>query len=543
MKQLSYANLKVLIADDFSNFRYTINGMLSKLGINQIEQAANGDDVLRQCQSGRFDVILCDYDLGLGRNGQQVLEELRFRKLINKQTVFIIISANASKEVVMAAYDCAPDDYLMKPITAKMLEQRITRLLNQRAALAKVHAALDGGQTDTAARILTDISIGDGRYAVAAQKLLGEVFIQRGELAKAERLYTKALEKRRLDWARLGQAKVKQLMGDSDTAGVWLEQIVQDHPLFLPAYDALAENWHSRNDPVQSQATLQRSVAISPRSILRQKNLAATAEQNQDFETALYALKAVVRLGELSCHAVAEDSFNLARVAAKNVERKTHPAEPLLSEALEQLDIAREKFVLNNEQLARADILEGHALLLQGQEELGNHAISQAAVRIQQLNVGLETNLETLAALQAQGDEQSVQDFVDLLLTQYADDQEALQQLDILLAEPVSDSNQEMIATVNREGIDLYNASRFDEAIECFEKVLDIFPKHLGVHLNIVQSLVGKLKEGSGGDETAQKTRESLRLIESLIAPGNSHYPRFERLKKMAASCLEESRA
>lgn len=117
MSELNYNHLRVLMADDFSNFRATVNGMLGKLGVQQVDLGSNGAGVLEACQHKTLDVILCDHDLGPGRNGQQLLELLRHNKLISHRSIFIVVSADAAKDVVMAAYDCDPDDYLMKPAT------------------------------------------------------------------------------------------------------------------------------------------------------------------------------------------------------------------------------------------------------------------------------------------------------------------------------------------------------------------------------------------------------------------------------------------
>ncbi len=539
--EVNYSRLKVLVADDFSNFRSTINSMLGKLGVNSVDTAANGQEVLNLCQRNRYDVILCDYDLGPGKNGQQVLEELRASTLITRKSLFIVISADAAKDVVMAAYDCEPDDYLMKPITAKMLQQRMSRLLMQRQALGPAFCAVESGQNDKAIAMLIDMSIAEGRYAVAAQKLLGEMFLLKGDLNKAEKLYVKALQERQLDWARLGLARVKQRKGELEVAGDWLEKIVSDNPLYLPAYDCLAENWRQLKESQLQQETVQRSIDISPRSILRHKNLAIVAEQNDDLGTALKALRSVVKLGELSCHARPEDGLNFARVASLNIERQLQPVEPLASEAVDVLDLLRERFPLTREQALRADLLEGRALVLGGQMQLGRAKVDNAERAMSRLDpVPLDLQLERVAALQALGDTERAEQFVAELVDDYGHDQEVLERLDALLPEPVSDSSREMIASVNREGIELYNQHRFDEAIQCFEKVLHNFPRHVGVHLNIVQSLIGKLKEGMRDENTTRQAEESLGIIGSLVAPGHAQFARYERLKAMAATSLAE---
>ena len=69
--------LQVLIADDFENSRQSIRKILLSVGIENIHVTATGKGVLDECKSKKFDLILCDYNLGHGKNGQQVLEEVR----------------------------------------------------------------------------------------------------------------------------------------------------------------------------------------------------------------------------------------------------------------------------------------------------------------------------------------------------------------------------------------------------------------------------------------------------------------------------------
>lgn len=539
MTEINYSKLRMLIADDFSNFRATVNAMLGKLGVYQVDAASNGGDVIDKCEHKTYDVILCDYDLGPGKNGQQVLEELRFRKLIAKKTLFILVSADATKDVVMAAYDCEPDDYLMKPINAKMLQQRMTRLLRQRQALHGVFAALDADDSRRAIALLIDLSLNDNRHARAAQKILGELFISEGELNKAEKLYTKALETRPVDWARLGLARVKHLKGELDTAGDWLEKIVQENPLYLPAYDMLASNWEQQGHNQQVQATVQRSVSISPKSILRHKRLAQVAERNGDYVTALQALRSTVRLGELSCHASADDNFNFARVASTTLEQKLHPAEPLMKEAVEVINSARSRFPLSRDEITRADLLAARVFAQAGRHESAKPLVDAAEASVRRdTEVPLDVNIERILALQSLGEHEQAEALLHELLQKYAYDQQALEKLDALLAEPVSETNRALIATVNREGIELYNQARFDEAIDCFEKVRRIFPRHVGVHLNIVQSLIGKLRAGQKDARTLSNTEQALATIGSLVEPDHSQYARFQRLQEMATTSM-----
>ena len=88
-----YKNLKVLIVDDFNSFRMTLNKIMYDLGFRQIDGVASGDEASALCAKGHYDLILCDYNLGQGKNGQQLLEELRINKRLKAEDVFILLSA------------------------------------------------------------------------------------------------------------------------------------------------------------------------------------------------------------------------------------------------------------------------------------------------------------------------------------------------------------------------------------------------------------------------------------------------------------------
>jgi tetratricopeptide (TPR) repeat protein len=533
--EVNFNKLRFLVADDFSNFRGTVNGMLGKMGVFHVDMASNGADVLEKCQRKAYDVILCDYNLGSGKNGQQVLEELRFRQLISHKTLFMLISAEATKDVVMAAYDCVPDDYLMKPINTGVLQQRLVRLLAQRLALSHVYNALYNGDHKRAMGLLIEISVSGGRHARFAQKLLGELFIKEGELSKAEKLYTKVMEERPVDWARLGLAQVRHLKGDLDLAGEWLQKIVNDNPLYLPAYDILASNWEKRGQLDQVQEVIQQSVLVSPKSILRQKRLAQVAENNGDLMTALSASRSVIRLGNLSCHATPEDGLGFARLACLSLEKKLPVESSIIDDALSVISETKTRFELTKDQIVSADLVIARAYANEGDLDLARpHWESAEEFMDKSSDASLEVNIDRIRALIALGNKEAADQLLHELLQFYSYDQAALEKLDALLAEPVSEANRALISSVNREGIDLYNQGRFDEAIECFEKVQRMFTRHIGIQLNIVQSLIGKIREGSDEEKSTEMLKAFLKDISAVIDPDHSQYSRFLRLKNMA---------
>ena len=137
-----YRHQKMLIIDDFAEFRISLKGMVQQLGVLEIDMAASGEIALEKCQMVRYDIILSDYNLGEGKDGQQVLEELIHRDLLKPTTVYVMITAENTTEMVMGALEHTPDSYLTKPFTKALLKSRLDKLLAKKIALAKVNKAI-----------------------------------------------------------------------------------------------------------------------------------------------------------------------------------------------------------------------------------------------------------------------------------------------------------------------------------------------------------------------------------------------------------------
>ena len=531
---IKYKNLSVLVADDFSNFRSTVNSMLLGLGVQNIDMASNGDEILDFCSRYNYDIILSDYNLGEGRNGQHILEELRFRNMISWRNIFIMVSAESSRNIVMSAYDCEPNDYLMKPITTRMLERRIDRLLKLRDKLTPVHESLDRGDEQHAVDALIDMSLEEDRYSTHSQKMLGELFLKRGEFNKAEKLYTKTLEVRQLEWARLGLAKVKQKVGELETAGRWLNRIVEDNPLFLPAYDVLADNWDQIGDKQASQETVARAVEVSPMSILRQKRLANTAIENGDTHVALEALRKAVRLGRLSCHGSAQDSLNFARIVIGGVLSGKDLPNTVFAESVEMLETAIHQYNLSEDD---SEDFEEISERVKAAEQGDYYTTTEfKAIREEDLEekTPIDPELEQVNNLISEGKENEANWLLDKLKIKFEYDESSLKKLDKYLDEPVSETNRELVSDINREGISLYSEGRYDESLASFEKARKLFPKHMGIQLNIAQCLIGKLKLQSDDQDVFQLCMDSLDVVQESISEENSQYDRFTKLRKLA---------
>ncbi|MGZ6191756.1 MAG: response regulator [Syntrophales bacterium] len=51
---------KVLVVEDFLNFRLTLRTMLKSFNISYIDEAATGEEAIEKMSSKKYDIVLCD---------------------------------------------------------------------------------------------------------------------------------------------------------------------------------------------------------------------------------------------------------------------------------------------------------------------------------------------------------------------------------------------------------------------------------------------------------------------------------------------------
>ncbi|NHN37485.1 response regulator [Pseudomaricurvus alcaniphilus] len=529
-----YAALKILVVDDFHSFRATLGRLLAEFGCDDVTTVMNGPQALAACRKHKFDVVLCDYNLGEGPNGQQVLEELRQRNLLARDSLFLLVSAESSQAIVLSAYDYSPDAYLTKPINGKSLQQRLDRLLRQRDAMAPIYARLAAGKIDAAIGLAEQAIAAGSRYSYACQRLLGNLYMQQDRISEAEKLYTGVLEMRPLDWAQVGLAQVKRAQGDLPTAIQWLQRIIDDNPFCLPAYDALAEVYRQLGEADKTQQVMQAAVAVSPLSILRQAELAHTAAANRDLEVASRAYGRCVKLGENSCHDHQDNHLQYGRVTAAWIRESQLPnALDLAKDGLRVLGNVPRRFELGAVQRQQVSLLECQLLSARGEDKSAQELLKDVEENIELPGDSLDLQLDLVATLKTLRLDERAEQVLKSLVEQYCGDQPALQRIDLWLEEPVSERNRKLVAELNREGIGFYDANNYARALDSFKRACRLFPHHPGVQLNLLQALVADMKQHGCSGEGMELSASLCQRIQQTVQPGGEEFNRFKQLQQV----------
>jgi tetratricopeptide (TPR) repeat protein len=531
-----YRNLKFLVVDDFENFRLSIRQMIRAFGVEKIEVAGNGEDAVARCEYEEFDIILCDYNLGSGKSGQQVLEELRHNKILKHTGIFILITAETSKDMVMGALEYLPDGYITKPITKAVLQKRLDAMIEQREVLKPINEAIDAEQIDRAIELINKEIRYETKYITWCMRKLASLYYQKGDHERAAKIYKDVLSTRDIGWARLGLSKVLVATGDYEGAINGLNKLLASNPNLIEAYDCLAEAQIKHGKARDAQKTLAKAVEISPHAILRQKKLAEVCVRNKDVEGAADAYRHSVKLGHNSVHESPENYLNLGRCLSDLAEGDTSDhGKKQAKEAIHILGRASKKFKEDDQLQANALLIEARVHKGQGDEQKSQNAMAMAKEKVDMSNTSADTALEFAKTLYAMGDEAEAEKVLSDLAAKNSDNKEVMGHIEELLDEPVSLQNRVKARKLNKGGITAFEAGDLDEAIKVFEEALEVTPKHPALNLNIVQVMLKQIRKQGGNPQLKAKCEKCLENVKHIPSQ-HRQYKRFQSLQKKVAA-------
>jgi two-component system chemotaxis response regulator CheY len=114
---------RCLVADDSSTMRKIILRSLNAVGVNDITEAADGEEAIKLFGDGSFNLVLTDWNMP-GKSGLEVIQAIR---TTNKEVPIIMVTTEAEKSRVLEAIQAGVSDYLVKPFTADTLREKLAK--------------------------------------------------------------------------------------------------------------------------------------------------------------------------------------------------------------------------------------------------------------------------------------------------------------------------------------------------------------------------------------------------------------------------------
>jgi DNA-binding response OmpR family regulator len=528
---VDFSDKRILIVDDHVGMRSSLRTILSAFGVVYSEMAGTANDAIRRLQGKSYDIIICDYFLGDGSDGQQLLEQLRHNKLIKLQTVFVMVTAERVYERVVSAVELAPDDYLIKPFTAEVLRLRLERVLQKKQAFAPIHALIDEGRIADAIKVCAQAVQPGGKYTIDLLRLLAELYVTQGNFEEAEKIYQRVMEMRAIPWARMGLARMLHFQGKEQEAESLLEQVVQDAPEYMAAYDLLAKVYDANDRAQDAQQTLAKAVASSPYTMHRQKQMGEIALRNNDLETAERAFEHVVERGKTSFFREPDDYANLSRVKMELGK---------VDEALNAVREMRKSFNDSPDVKFAAAVTESLIHHRTGNNQAANSAL-EAALKLKEenhLKPGEGLSLDLATSCLQQGKETEAKAIVENLVCNNHESASLIQKAKDIFTKAgraaegssLVDGSVKSIIQLNNEGVRKAQQGDLEGSVRLLTEAAEKLPDNLQIVLNAAQVLLVFLDKRGWNDSFM----ESARYYLSLARKKDASNPKLLAVNKLA---------
>jgi DNA-binding response OmpR family regulator len=525
MTKYNYDNMRFLIVDNIKPSQEILKQFVMGLTTKKVDSTHYAQDVASICQQRSYDVIFLGYDLGDNqKNGQQILEELRVNGYINRHCIVILITAEMSQAMVLAALEHKPDHYLCKPYTLSELEKRLNSCLHKKMAMTSIYQALDDNDPQLVINHCKHALSIDTPYKTECLGILARQYFELDKFDLAKRIYLAHQHTANCQWATIGLGKLALHEKKLSQAEKLFKLLIKDYPLYLSSYDWLAVTYEEQFHHILAEEILEQALLLSPRSLTRLKKYAHLCFHNERFDKATTAYERNYNLAQNSIHHCADNTIkyvqalieyapSLPLVDAKKINNKAFSFLKQMARDFKDSDIKVQShflaaclFAITKErQLANDEIKRGERILTIEHGNIESSKLNDISLTLKKLN---RNDLATKILITRESSEQT-QVTGNIEIQHFTMKDRA--QADI------------------EEGLALYTQKKYHQATLKLQDASTMFPKHIGIKLNLTQILLAAYDQDNQTVKGLNKAKALLLELTRLDLNNNE----LERLKKM----------
>jgi two-component system, chemotaxis family, chemotaxis protein CheY len=120
------SNMKILVVDDMSTMRRIVKNIMKQLGFPNVEEAENGQDALDKLRAESFGLVISDWNMPV-MTGIDLLRAIRADDKL-KAIPVLMVTAEAQKENLIEAVKAGVSNYIVKPFTAEVLQEKMNKI-------------------------------------------------------------------------------------------------------------------------------------------------------------------------------------------------------------------------------------------------------------------------------------------------------------------------------------------------------------------------------------------------------------------------------
>lgn len=118
--------MRILVVDDFNTMRRIVKNILKQLGFENVGEAENGQEALEVLKKEKFDFVITDWNMPV-MNGLDLLKAIKADAAL-KDIPVMMVTAEAQQQNIVEAVKSGASNYIVKPFTAEVLEEKINKI-------------------------------------------------------------------------------------------------------------------------------------------------------------------------------------------------------------------------------------------------------------------------------------------------------------------------------------------------------------------------------------------------------------------------------
>ncbi|MBS0965022.1 response regulator [Acetobacter okinawensis] len=120
------SQIKALIVDDQASIRQVLANSMAEIGFTNIAQRKDGKEALEYLDQNPTHLVISDFNMPV-MDGLALLRAVRSNPKIQK-VAFIILTGEASKDLVQEAVKAGVNNFLAKPYTVSKLREVLEKV-------------------------------------------------------------------------------------------------------------------------------------------------------------------------------------------------------------------------------------------------------------------------------------------------------------------------------------------------------------------------------------------------------------------------------
>ncbi|TCS72420.1 tetratricopeptide repeat protein [Sulfuritortus calidifontis] len=512
-----FDRLRYMVIEDSNTMRLWLRNALAEMGGKRIDTATSyGDAINRIKNRGEiYDVVLCDYILSDARDGQQLLEEIRRTKALPSSAIWLMITGENTYEQVFSAAELAPDDYLLKPVSPKILLDRLEKAWLRKQALKPAMDLFDDGKFAECIAVCRAGIQAESPYKLDLLRQIGEAMLAQGHFQEAHRHFESIVaEYPRLPWARLGAARAYFMLERHDEAQELLEQLAIENPDFLHAQDWLAKVHEKKGDLEATKQILNELIEKNPKALHRHREIVRAAVATGDEQTARKAYELMHTHGKGSSFVQPADFCAYATLLVKQGGNEAGEKLASLNKQMMDFHHGKPEFNFANSMLkfSRASVLKDDSAMKQAYKSM------QVALG-DMLETDNEQRMAMLQAAVAVGDEVKAADLVRGLYADFHGNDQMLNRVDALLEgtagaqfKALKAAALKEVEDLNRRAINIAKGGQLREAVNEFIRLAENHPI-LAITLNASVAIVKWMEENGPEPYLTNKLEQYIQFM------------------------------